>query len=82
MRTPLSPHQKCRVITSHTTSWTFSEHADADQVIDWLRGAPAQRTTYLVHGEPDAPAALRGRVDRQLSWTAGVPSSGEHVLVR
>ncbi|WP_234388993.1 MBL fold metallo-hydrolase [Streptomyces sp. AS58] len=60
----------------------FSAHADAGQLIGWLRGATAPHTTYLVHGEPDAAAALRDRIDRQLGWTAVVPRSGEHVLVR
>ncbi|WP_405653178.1 MBL fold metallo-hydrolase RNA specificity domain-containing protein [Streptomyces sp. NBC_00019] len=60
----------------------FSAHADAGQIIDWLRGAPAPHTTYLVHGEPDAAAALRDRIDHTLGWSAVVPRSGEHVLVR
>ncbi|WP_329268340.1 MBL fold metallo-hydrolase [Streptomyces sp. NBC_01451] len=60
----------------------FSAHADAAQIIDWLRGAPAPHTTYLVHGEPDAAEDLRDRIDRTLGWTAVVPRSGEHVLVR
>ncbi|MFP3989750.1 MBL fold metallo-hydrolase [Streptomyces sp. E11-3] len=60
----------------------FSAHADAAQLLQWLRGAPAPHTTYLVHGEPDAAAALRNRIDQTLGWTAVVPRSGEHVLVR
>ncbi|MEV0451687.1 MBL fold metallo-hydrolase [Streptomyces sp. NPDC050600] len=60
----------------------FSAHADAAQIMDWLRGAPAPHTTYLVHGEPDASQALRDRIDRELGWTAVVPRSGESVLVR
>ncbi|QGV77365.1 MBL fold metallo-hydrolase [Streptomyces ficellus] len=60
----------------------FSAHADAAQIIDWLREAPAPHTTYLVHGEPDAADALRSRIDRELNWTAVVPRSGEAVLVR
>ncbi|MFE1291826.1 MBL fold metallo-hydrolase RNA specificity domain-containing protein [Streptomyces sp. NPDC058751] len=60
----------------------FSAHADASRIIDWPRGAPAPRTTYPVHGEPDAAAALRDRIDETLGWTAVVPRSGEHVLVR
>ncbi|MFB7368872.1 MBL fold metallo-hydrolase RNA specificity domain-containing protein [Streptomyces sp. NPDC056222] len=44
----------------------FSAHADAEQIIDWLRGAPAPHTTYLVHGEPTASEALRDRIDREL----------------
>ncbi|WP_412078685.1 MBL fold metallo-hydrolase RNA specificity domain-containing protein [Streptomyces xanthophaeus] len=60
----------------------FSAHADADQIIDWLRDAPAPHATYLVHGEEAASETLRDRIDRELGWTAVVPKSGEAVLVR
>ena len=60
----------------------FSAHADAGQIVDWLHGAPAPHTTYLVHGEPDAAEALRDRIDQALGWTAVVPRSGERVLIR
>lgn len=60
----------------------FSAHADADQIIAWLRAAPAPHTTYLVHGEESAAGTLRDRIDRELGWTAVVPKSGEAVLVR
>ncbi|MGW4700240.1 MBL fold metallo-hydrolase RNA specificity domain-containing protein [Streptomyces sp. NPDC004285] len=60
----------------------FSAHADAGQIVDWLRDAPPPHTTYLVHGEPAASAALRDRIDHELGWTAVVPRSGEAVLVR
>ncbi|MFB7462298.1 MBL fold metallo-hydrolase RNA specificity domain-containing protein [Streptomyces sp. NPDC056224] len=60
----------------------FSAHADAGQIIDWLRHAPAPRTTYLVHSEETAAETLRDRIDRELGWTAVVPKSGEAVLVR
>ncbi|MFD8596770.1 MBL fold metallo-hydrolase RNA specificity domain-containing protein [Kitasatospora sp. NPDC059646] len=60
----------------------FSAHADAAEIVDWLRPAPAPSATYLVHGEPDGSQALRDRIDRELGWTAVVPRSGERVLVR
>ncbi|MER6628964.1 MBL fold metallo-hydrolase [Streptomyces sp. NPDC000987] len=60
----------------------FSAHADATQIVDWLRDAPAPQATYLVHGEPEAAEALRDRITRTLGWTAVVPRSGERVLVR
>ncbi|WP_327388750.1 hypothetical protein OG365_33990 [Streptomyces sp. NBC_00853] len=63
-------------------STTFSAHADADQIIDWLRAAPPPHTTYLVHGEESASETLRDRIDHELGWTAVVPRSGEAVLVR
>ncbi|WP_239070045.1 MULTISPECIES: MBL fold metallo-hydrolase RNA specificity domain-containing protein [unclassified Streptomyces] len=60
----------------------FSAHADARQIIDWLRGAPPPHTTYLVHGEESAAATLRDRIDHELGWTSVVPKPGEAVLVR
>lgn len=60
----------------------FSAHADAAEAVEWLRGAAPPDTTYLVHGEPSASQTLRDRIDRELGWTAVVPRSGEHVLVR
>ncbi|MGW5345628.1 MBL fold metallo-hydrolase RNA specificity domain-containing protein [Streptomyces sp. HUAS TT3] len=60
----------------------FSAHADAGQIIDWLRAAPAPHTTYLVHGEETAAETLRDRIEDELGWTAVVPRSGEAVLIR
>ncbi|MEU9095460.1 MBL fold metallo-hydrolase RNA specificity domain-containing protein [Streptomyces sp. NPDC048428] len=60
----------------------FSAHADAAQIVEWLRHAPPPNTTYIVHGEPHAAEALRGRIDEQLDWHAVVPRAGEHFLVR
>ncbi|MER5281163.1 MBL fold metallo-hydrolase [Streptomyces sp. NPDC002809] len=60
----------------------FSAHADAGQILDWLRDAPPPHTTYLVHGEEASSAALRARIERELGWTAVVPRSGEAVLIR
>lgn len=60
----------------------FSAHADAAEIIEWLRHAPPPSATYLVHGEPGGCEALRDRIDRELGWTAVVPRSGERVLVR
>mgnify|MGYP001041140505 CR=1 FL=1 len=60
----------------------FSAHADAAQIVEWLRGAPAPHVAYVVHGEPEAAETLRDRLDHTLGWTAVVPRSGERVLVR
>ncbi|MFD0377576.1 MBL fold metallo-hydrolase RNA specificity domain-containing protein [Streptomyces sp. NPDC127112] len=60
----------------------FSAHADAGQIVDWLRTAPPPHTTYLVHGEESAAETLRDRIADELGWTAVVPRSGEAVLVR
>ena len=60
----------------------FSAHADADDVLSWLAGAPEPAATYVVHGEPAASAALRDRLDHELGWTTAVPALGERVTIR
>ena len=57
-----------------------SGHADADEVIAWLRSAPRRpRGVFVVHGEPDAADALRVRIERELGWPARVPEHLERV---
>ena len=51
-----------------------SAHADADELLDWLRAAPERpRKVFVTHGEPDAADALRTRIQRELGWDAHVP---------
>ncbi len=58
----------------------FSVHADADEIVEWLRRSPSPpRTVYVVHGEPVAAEALAGRVRHELAWSAVVPRYGERV---
>jgi len=59
----------------------FSVHADAVELLDWLRPAPPPGTAFAVHGEPDASVTFRNRVDHELGWMAVVPRDGERVLV-
>lgn len=60
----------------------FSVHADSSDVMEWLGGLdPAPETVFIVHGEPDAAAALHDRVSRELGWTSAVARYGEVVLV-
>jgi metallo-beta-lactamase family protein len=60
----------------------FSAHADADELLDWMRRLhrlPQQ--VYVVHGEPDAADRLRHRIVEELGWRARVPEHGETVDV-
>lgn len=59
----------------------FSAHADASQVVAWLRDLPEPQTAYVVHGEPSAAEALAGRLRSQLWWTAVVPRFEERVRI-
>ena len=61
----------------------FSVHADASDIIDWLRALDREpETVFLVHGEPPAAQALAARIENELGWRAVVPDYGEVVTVR
>jgi metallo-beta-lactamase family protein len=58
----------------------FSSHADADQLVSWLKQAPHEpRACYVVHGEPESAQTLADRVHRELGWCAVAARDGEKV---
>lgn len=60
----------------------LSGHADADELMAWLKGfehPPAK--VYVVHGEPSAADALRSRIQDELGWRAQVPEHGSTVTL-
>ncbi len=58
----------------------MSAHADAGQIMDWLRTAKRPpKHVYITHGEQDASDALRRRIQRELGWHASVPMMGDVV---
>jgi metallo-beta-lactamase family protein len=59
----------------------FSVHADANELIEWLRPVPPPQTCYVVHGEPKSADALAARLGDELGWHAVVPAQGETVPV-
>lgn len=60
---------------------TFSGHADADELLQWMSAGPAPRMTYVTHGEPAAADALRYRIDHDLGWPARAPEHLETVYL-
>jgi metallo-beta-lactamase family protein len=47
----------------------FSDHADAAELLQWLKTFhKTPEVTYLVHGEPDSAAALQQTIQQQLGW--------------
>ena len=53
---------------------TASAHADADELLTWLRTAPTPpQRVFVTHGEPSAADTLRQRIERELGWAAHVP---------
>jgi metallo-beta-lactamase family protein len=58
----------------------MSAHADAGEIVRWLRTFPrAPRTTYLVHGEVVAQDALKARITKELGWNVEIPTHGQKV---
>jgi metallo-beta-lactamase family protein len=56
----------------------MSAHADAGEIVRWLRTFPrAPKTTYLVHGEIVAQDALKARITRELGWNVEIPVHGQ-----
>jgi len=60
---------------------SMSAHADADELVDWMRLAEPPRQVFLVHGEPAATDALRARISRELGWRVRVPEHQETVAL-
>lgn len=54
-----------------------SAHADANQLLDWLRKMPSPPDqVYVVHGDLAASDRLRQRIEHELKWRALVPEHG------
>jgi len=57
---------------------SLSAHADAGEIMRWLREFKRPpRKTFVVHGEPDAAAALRDRIVKELGWNVVIPTHKE-----
>ncbi len=68
-----------RAAVSHLEG--LSGHADCEELMAWLRGFSRQppRQTFVVHGDPAASDALRGRIQDELGWPVRVPEHGSTV---
>jgi metallo-beta-lactamase family protein len=57
----------------------LSGHADANELMAWLRNGSAPEMTYVTHGEPASADALRFRIDHELGWRVRVPEHLERI---
>ncbi len=56
----------------------LSAHADANELVRWVRsGGAAPDPAFIVHGEPDASAALAQRLQSELQTRTFTPKLGE-----
>jgi metallo-beta-lactamase family protein len=61
---------------------TMSAHADANEVLAWMRQMPKPpRTVFITHGEPNASDVLRQRIERELGWNAIVPEFRDNIVL-
>jgi metallo-beta-lactamase family protein len=61
---------------------TLSAHADADEIMEWLRAFKrAPRRVFITHGEPAAADALRLRIEHELRWDCHLPYYLESVTL-
>lgn len=57
---------------------SFSVHADAEELVEWLRTASEVPTTvYTVHGESGVAEILAERITNNLGWRAFAPDAGQ-----
>ena len=60
----------------------LSAHADADEILAWLKGFEVPpRRTFVTHGEPAAADAMRLRVKDELGWQVSVPEYLDEVAL-
>lgn len=61
----------------------FSVHADANDLMDWLRELrPVPQTVFLTHGEEGPASALAARISQELGLTTVIPKYQEVVSLK
>lgn len=55
----------------------LSAHADANELLRWVKDLPAPRRTFVVHGDDDARKALAARLEGELGHSCVLPAHGE-----
>jgi metallo-beta-lactamase family protein len=60
----------------------LSAHADAGEIMNWLKGfTRPPKKTYIVHGEPAAADGLRHRIEEELHWNVEVAGYKETAIL-
>jgi metallo-beta-lactamase family protein len=57
-----------------------SAHADAKELVEWLRRMPSSpKQVFVTHGEAPASDALRQQIQTELGWNARVPEYRDEI---
>jgi len=60
----------------------LSAHADAGEIMQWLRKfKKPPRRTFLVHGEPHPAEVLQQTITRELGWNAQVAAYLQQITI-
>ncbi len=60
----------------------FSVHADASELVDWVKSAEqCPKVVFVNHGEPESSQALANRIREELDIAVVVPHAGERIYV-
>lgn len=60
----------------------FSDHADTPELLEWLHTFQSKpKTTYLVHGEPEAASLLCDAMTKDLGWNVQIAQWMEKVEI-
>jgi metallo-beta-lactamase family protein len=58
----------------------FSAHADWKEVVRWLQDMPLPpKKVFVIHGEPEAAAAMAAHIRERFGWNIEVPQYGERI---
>lgn len=74
--------QAIEVRASIDSIGSLSAHADADEIMAWLKRFRVKpKNTFIVHGEPAAQSALRDRITTELDWETCIPKLKETITL-
>jgi metallo-beta-lactamase family protein len=60
----------------------LSAHADADEILGWLRHFRASpKMTFITHGEPGSADMLRRRIAEEFGWATTVPDYRDEAVL-
>lgn len=71
----LKIHGQIIPVNAHVEYMTnASAHADYEEILEWLqRFNQAPRKVFITHGESEAAASLKTKIESQLGWQCRIP---------